>query len=52
MPTTRVDFNCIALDGEIGCMVNGTRLVMATMAIIKLQGDTPANFSECRWERL
>ncbi len=34
----------IKLDGEIGCMVNGAGLAMATMDIIKLLGGTPANF--------
>jgi succinyl-CoA synthetase beta subunit len=34
----------IALDGEIGCMVNGAGLAMATMDIIKYYGGTPANF--------
>ena len=34
----------IALDGEIGCMVNGAGLAMATMDIIKLKGAEPANF--------
>ena len=34
----------IQLDGEIGCMVNGAGLAMATMDIIKLQGGEPANF--------
>ena len=34
----------IALDGEIGCMVNGAGLAMATMDIIKLYGEAPANF--------
>ncbi|GIX13677.1 MAG: hypothetical protein KatS3mg118_1636 [Paracoccaceae bacterium] len=36
--------NYIALDGEIGCMVNGAGLAMATMDIIKLYGGEPANF--------
>ncbi len=36
--------NYIGLDGEIGCMVNGAGLAMATMDIIKLQGGEPANF--------
>lgn len=36
--------NYIGLDGEIGCMVNGAGLAMATMDIIKLHGGTPANF--------
>ena len=38
------DLNYIALDGEIGCMVNGAGLAMATMDIIKLYGAEPANF--------
>lgn len=38
------DLAYIALDGEIGCMVNGAGLAMATMDIIKLYGATPANF--------
>ncbi len=38
------DLNYIALDGTIGCMVNGAGLAMATMDIIKLYGATPANF--------
>ena len=38
------DLNYIALDGEIGCMVNGAGLAMATMDIIKLHGGSPANF--------
>lgn len=36
--------NYIALDGEIGCMVNGAGLAMATMDVIKLAGSEPANF--------
>ncbi|MEE8352652.1 MAG: succinate--CoA ligase subunit beta, partial [Rhodospirillales bacterium] len=36
--------NYIKLDGEIGCMVNGAGLAMATMDIIKLKGSSPANF--------
>ena len=36
--------NYIALDGEIGCLVNGAGLAMATMDIIKLYGSEPANF--------
>jgi succinyl-CoA synthetase beta subunit len=40
----RYDLNYIALDGTIGCMVNGAGLAMATMDIIKLYGETPANF--------
>jgi succinyl-CoA synthetase beta subunit len=38
------DLSYIALDGEIGCMVNGAGLAMATMDIIKLFGSSPANF--------
>jgi len=38
------DLNYIALEGTIGCMVNGAGLAMATMDIIKLYGATPANF--------
>ena len=40
----RNDLNYVALDGEIGCMVNGAGLAMATMDIIKLYGSSPANF--------
>ena len=36
--------NYVALDGNIGCMVNGAGLAMATMDIIKLHGGDPANF--------
>ena len=39
-----VGLNYIKLDGEIGCMVNGAGLAMATMDIIKLHGGEPANF--------
>ncbi|MEW9667621.1 ADP-forming succinate--CoA ligase subunit beta [Ammoniphilus sp. 3BR4] len=38
------DLNYIALDGNIGCMVNGAGLAMATMDIIKFAGGEPANF--------
>ena len=38
------DLNYITLDGNIGCMVNGAGLAMATMDLIKLQGGDPANF--------
>lgn len=41
---SKADLNYIGLDGEIGCMVNGAGLAMATMDIIKLHGGTPANF--------
>jgi len=36
--------NYIKLDGQVGCMVNGAGLAMATMDVIKLYGSTPANF--------
>jgi succinyl-CoA synthetase beta subunit len=38
------ELNYIALDGDIGCMVNGAGLAMATMDLIKLNGGNPANF--------
>ena len=41
---SRFDLNYIALDGNIGCMVNGAGLAMATMDIIKHYGAEPANF--------
>jgi succinyl-CoA synthetase beta subunit len=41
---TKHELSYIALDGEIGCMVNGAGLAMATMDIIKLYGAAPANF--------
>jgi len=40
----KFDLNYVALDGAIGCMVNGAGLAMATMDIIKLYGSSPANF--------
>ena len=40
----KYDLSYIKLDGEIGCMVNGAGLAMATMDIIKLYGSEPANF--------
>jgi succinyl-CoA synthetase beta subunit len=40
----RHGINYVALDGDIGCMVNGAGLAMATMDIIKLSGGSPANF--------
>jgi succinyl-CoA synthetase beta subunit len=40
----KYDLNYVALDGNIGCMVNGAGLAMATMDIIKLYGMSPANF--------
>ncbi|MBS7791589.1 ADP-forming succinate--CoA ligase subunit beta [Roseococcus sp. SDR] len=44
LDATNNDLNYVALDGEIGCMVNGAGLAMATMDIIKLYGSSPANF--------
>ena len=41
---SRYDLNYVALEGTIGCMVNGAGLAMATMDIIKLYGMEPANF--------
>jgi len=41
---TKFNLNYIGLDGNIGCMVNGAGLAMATMDIIKLYGGEPANF--------
>ncbi len=38
------DLNYIALEGDIGCMVNGAGLAMATMDLVKLYGGSPANF--------
>lgn len=40
----KYNLNYIALDGDIGCLVNGAGLAMATMDIIKLHGGNPANF--------
>jgi len=40
----RWDLNYVALDGNIGCMVNGAGLAMGTMDIVKLHGGQPANF--------
>jgi len=44
LEAARHDLNYIKLDGNIGCMVNGAGLAMATMDIIKLFGGDPANF--------
>ena len=41
---SKYDLSYVALDGTIGCMVNGAGLAMATMDIIKLYGEAPANF--------
>ena len=40
----RFGLNYVALDGDIGCMVNGAGLAMGTMDLVKLQGGNPANF--------
>ena len=45
------DLNYVALDGEIGCMVNGAGLAMATMDIIKLYGVLAGQFPRCRRHR-
>ncbi len=42
--TSKYKLNYIKLDGNVGCMVNGAGLAMATMDIIKLSGGNPANF--------
>ena len=44
MQASKYDLNYIGLSGNIGCMVNGAGLAMATMDIIKLKGGEPANF--------
>jgi succinyl-CoA synthetase beta subunit len=44
LAAARHDLNYIKLDGNIGCMVNGAGLAMATMDLIKLHGGEPANF--------
>jgi len=44
LEASKYDLNYITLDGTIGCMVNGAGLAMATMDIIKLYGEAPANF--------
>lgn len=44
LKASEFDLNYVALDGNIGCMVNGAGLAMATMDIIKLYGGLPANF--------
>ena len=44
LEASKYDLNYITLDGTIGCMVNGAGLAMATMDIIKLYGESPANF--------
>ena len=44
LEASKFDLNYIKLDGNVGCMVNGAGLAMATMDIIKLSGGEPANF--------
>jgi succinyl-CoA synthetase beta subunit len=44
LEAAKFDLNYVKLDGNIGCMVNGAGLAMATMDIIKLYGGAPANF--------
>ena len=44
LEAAKYSLNYVALDGTIGCMVNGAGLAMATMDIIKLYGSAPANF--------
>jgi len=39
--------NFIKLDGDIGCLVNGAGLAMATMDVLNLHGGSPANFVSC-----
>lgn len=43
----RYDLNFVKLHGNIGCLVNGAGLAMATMDVIKLYGGDPANFLDC-----
>ena len=51
LEASKFDLNYISLDGEIGCMVNGAGLAMATMDIIKLNGSEPANFLDVGGEQ-
>ena len=44
MEASNYELNYIKLDGEVGCMVNGAGLAMATMDIIQYAGSSPANF--------
>lgn len=44
LQAAKYNLNYISLDGNIGCMVNGAGLAMATMDLIKLYGGMPANF--------
>ena len=45
----KFDLSYVALDGNIGCMVNGAGLAMSTMDIIKLYGAEPAKLFRCGW---
>src|SRR3546814_12634143 len=47
---SQYDLNYVTMDGNIGCMVNGARPAMATMAVIKLGGDTADNFLDVTTE--
>lgn len=47
LKAVKLGLNYIQMDGNIGCMVNGAGLAMATMDIIKLFGGEPANFLDC-----
>jgi succinyl-CoA synthetase beta subunit len=44
LEASKFNLNYVKLDGNVGCMVNGAGLAMATMDIIKLEGGKPANF--------
>ena len=44
MEAAKYNLNYVQMDGNIGCLVNGAGLAMATMDIIKLYGGDPANF--------
>jgi succinyl-CoA synthetase beta subunit len=46
LESAKHDLNFVKLDGNVGCMVNGAGLAMATMDIIKLSGGNPANFMD------
>ena len=48
----RFGLNYIGLDGQIGCLVNGAGLAMATMDIVKLEGGEPANFLDLGGDNL
>ena len=47
----KYNLNFVKLDGNVGCMVNGAGLAMATMDMIKLSGGEPANFLDIGWYR-